>query len=1075
MPKKFTTIEYFRIIKENHRKYLEKNMVTHLERTTALEQAKLVDKYVARIGDYRATQEHYLNRILDRPSTAAKVGHGVLAGLLGIGVTGATYYAQQIMSPLDVINPLAGPKNMVAGVFSAALGAGASALAYKIWLASTLRVGDDDAYKEFEAQMKKVGFNDKKYEELSKKLVHLFHYRECLLLDLRDDTKQKMREDFKNKHFPDDKTFDDKALDTAIEVYFLAELNKLFNEAFVDIYDIHEEQIQKEKDQYAIINWLKKYFEAPEAREQFTQQLQIEFMNQCVDYLTSQMIEPSFVAKHPHLTASISGLIAGSIALGFAAIIIGGPITIGILAIGLVSACLAAVVTYFAINNIESLQFKRSEENRNALKHVRDDIVKESTRLKNLIKDVVPTTGKDLKKLEEYQSAGATKGFLNYFNIFNFHKKQVAMGASTAWIREHAIRYRHSKQIEIDLSEQHKGIIANGETQTVEMQRLLLEEMRAKVRGSLPAGLKNFIEDTKAYLIEPGNQDFIKRFELVEKIKQQVLEIVAAVPEGTLQTTLPKELIDFYTLSVADGGLGGLCQDLEQVRSLASIIDPKLATDELHPYYQMLVTAQRLNYALTQDPNKKSIFIGDADYRAMLGLRIENPSARIETKINAGNIQNYLNNSFDFLYSLNKPQKINGSTNLDTPFANTKEFVLYRALLIKQLAHLADPSNPHVDNEVRREIGKFARDKLYIDPKVVFDDVLHQGLFITEDKTSLHLKYLGREHSVSDLEYIADAIRLDLAYTSKPVTPRMMIAQEAVDFLFDRRGKTIFSYGKSARELPPEASTDYVEKIEDAIETTKAFMFALSERNTLKRTGALASYIHDCVREIKNLREQIAALDKEVPGKTAQGHRFKSPELANAEKSLKEYQEKLEIILDLRRIEELDPSNMMQSNIYFGGFAKPAINLDDWVKILNEQSDRSFNNNSIEEDQPDLTVSTFGKSAVMVNSSQEDQPDLTVSTFGKSAVMVNSFQEDQPDLTVSTFGKSAVMVNSSQEDQPDLTVSTFGKSAVMVDSSQEERPSAPSLKAVSVTIFSVFKPSRPSAPEGIVMYGPSAG
>ena len=173
-------------------------------------------------------------------------------------------------------------------------------------------------------------------------------------------------------------------------------------------------------------------------------------------------------------------------------------------------------------------------------------------------------------------------------------------------------------------------------------------------------------------------------FELVEKIKQQVLEIVAAVPQGTRQTTLPKELVDFYTRPVTAGGLGGLVQDLEQVRSLAPIVAPQQIVDELHPYYQMLVTAQRFNYALSQDPNKASIFIGDADYRAMLGLRIDSPSERVEAKINAGNIQSYLNHSLDFLYSLNKPLQIDDSTNLDTPFVNTKEFVLYRTLLIKQ-------------------------------------------------------------------------------------------------------------------------------------------------------------------------------------------------------------------------------------------------------------------------------------------------------------------------------------------------------------------------------------------------------
>ncbi|SPX60292.1 hypothetical protein [Legionella feeleii] len=899
MPKKLSTDEYFRLIKENHRKYLEKNMITHLEMAGNLKQAKLVGRYIEQIGDYREEQSHYLDFAVDQPSTAAKVGHGVLAGLLGIGVAGVAYYAQKVGSPTDVINPLAGAKNIVGGVFSAALGAGAGYLAYEAWLASTGRVADDDARKEFDAEMKKAGFTDKKYEELSKELVKLFHYRECLLLGLENDAKQNMRQHFKEKHSPDGNPFNEEALNAAIEVYFLDELNKLFNQAFVDIYDIQDQRIQDEKQEYKIISWLKSYFAKPEERERFTQQLQIEFMNQCLHYLTAQMVEPSFLAKHPHITASIGGLLAGSIALGLAAIIIGGPISAGILAIGLVITCLAAVGTYFAVNNIDSLRFKRDKENRSALQHAREDIIEESARLKRLIKEVVPTTGKDLKQLQNYSAENAPGGFAAYFNIFSSDHKQVAMGASTAWIREYAIRYRHSKQIEINLSEHHKGIITNGEQQTKEMQELLLAEMRSKVRAALPIKLKNFIDDTQAYLRNPDNKDFIQRFELVEKIKQQVLEIVAAVPQGTHQRTLPKELVDFYTLPVAKGGLGGLVQDLEQVRSLAPIVASEEAVDELHPYYQMLVTAQRFNYALTQDPNKASIFIGDADYRAMLGLRIDSPSERIEAKINPGNIQSYLNHSLDFLYSLNKPLKIDGSTNLDTPFVNTKEFVLYRTLLIKQLAHLADPSNPRVSNEVRREIERFARDKLHIDPKVVFDDVLQQGLFIQQDTDGPRLKYLGSERPVSDLEYIADAVRLDLAYASKPVTPRMMIAQEAADFLFDKGEKTIFSYGKSTGELQPETTREYVKKIRDTITTTKAFMHALAERNTLKKTGALASYIYDCIKEIEALRYQIAALDKQVLGKTEGPIELK--DLAEADQLLAEYKETLEEILAIKK------------------------------------------------------------------------------------------------------------------------------------------------------------------------------
>lgn len=934
MPKKLTTKEYFNLIRTNHKKYLEKNMVTHLEVTGNLAQAKLVEKYVGQIGDYRDNQSAYLNYAIAQPSTAATVGHGALAALLGIGVAGATYYAQNLTSPIDVINPLMGAKNIVGGVFSAAIGTGVSYLAYQAWLASTGRPANDDARKEFDAEMKKAGFTEAKYEELSKDLVKLFHYRECLLLGLKDNTDKNMREDFKNEHIPGNEIFNEKVFNAAIEVYFLDQLNKLFNKAFADIYNIQDDKIRQEKDQYKIITWLKSYFEKPEERQRFTQQLQIEFMDQCQNYLASQMVDPSFFAKYPFATSSITGLIAGGIALGLATAIIGGPITLGIAAIGLVITCLAAVGTYFAINNIESLKFKRGVENRSALQHAIDDIKSESKRLKRLIKEVVPTTAKELKQLEEYNAEGVPQGFLAYFNIFSTAKKQVAMGASTAWIREHAIRYRHSKQVEIDLSAQHQGIIDNGDAQTAEMQGLLLAEMRTENRGALPTAFKNFIDDTRTYLSNPDNQDFINRFELVEKIKQQVLEIVAVIPEKTNQTELPPELVAFYTRPVENGGLGGLEQDLKQVRSLARIVDPTEKADAQHPYHEMLIRAQRFNFALTRAKNE-FILRGDSTYRKMIGLGGA-PSKRIENKINAGNIQRYLNASYDFLYSLNKGFRIEGSFS-DKPFDNTPEFILYRTLLLKQLASLADPSNPRVTDEVRREISKFAREKLHIDPKVVFDDILHQGLFLQKDDESPKLQDVALVgYPVSELRYIADAIRLDLAYVSKPITPRMMIAQEASDFLLGKSEKTMFSYEESKQTLQPDATTEYVEKIKDTIATTDEFITEMAKRNTLKKNGALASYIHDCKNEIEDLRSTINFRDQQR--KLRDDPRFfNSLELAEAEKALDDFQKKLENILNIRSVEQLEQSNMMQSNIRFGEFAKPAINLDDWVEVIMEQ------------------------------------------------------------------------------------------------------------------------------------------
>jgi len=64
MTKKITTDKYFEIIKQNHKKYLEQNMVTHLELTGGLKQAELVKKYAERISEFRSSKERTLNNAL---------------------------------------------------------------------------------------------------------------------------------------------------------------------------------------------------------------------------------------------------------------------------------------------------------------------------------------------------------------------------------------------------------------------------------------------------------------------------------------------------------------------------------------------------------------------------------------------------------------------------------------------------------------------------------------------------------------------------------------------------------------------------------------------------------------------------------------------------------------------------------------------------------------------------------------------------------------------------------------------------------------------------------------------------
>lgn len=894
MPPRRTTEDYFRIIKENHKKYLDEHMVTHLEISGGIKQAQLVEKYADKIKLYRATKERYLNHAVQQVSLASKVGHGALAALLGIGVGGLAYYAQKDSAISEALNPLSGAKNIAAGAFSAVIGAGVSYLAYQAWLKSAKHAATDD-FAQFQEAMKKAGFTDEKYAQLSAELVKLFHFRECVLLGLKDGSGTNIREEFKKKYSPDDEPFDDKALNIAIEAYFLEQLNHLFDHAFKDIYVIHDHEIQAEEAQNPILTWLKSFFEKPEERQKFTQQLQIQFMEQCLNYLEAEMAEPSFIAKHPYATASITGLAAGLVVLTVAATVLGGPVTLGIITIALITTAITAAATYWAVNHVDALHYKRSKENRNAIHQTIEHVTTECTRLERLIKQVVETTPEDIKQLERYREHPEGGSFLDHFKRFGSHE-EVATGAGKAWIREHASRYRHSKAIEIDLSAQHKQLIEKGEAQTAAMQGYLKTMMNSDRVIAMPEPLQRYIDDTKAYLINPEHHDFINKFELVEKIRQQVLDIVAAIPSNAPQS-LPQPLIDFYTLPVEKGGLGGLASDLQQVRVLAPILpDSMIASAKEHPYYPLLVSAQRLNFALSRDDNRAFILMGDAGYREMLGLPATVPGDRIENTLHAGNIRQYLQASFNFLYSLNQTGATDTVDSLDKPFENSKEFNLYRMLLIKQLACLADPNNLRIDEAIRREIYKFAQERLQIDPTVVFDDVLNQSLFIQREAGGPSIQDpLMFERSVADLECVAEAIRVDMAYASTSMTPRLLIAMEAKDFLIQMGDteKTIFCYGNSKAVLIPEVSESYVERIRNTIATTRAFIVDMANRDVLIKSNALKSYLRDSMQEIAQLHQAIISLDQML----GNASKFNSPELSAASELLKQYQEELNLQL----------------------------------------------------------------------------------------------------------------------------------------------------------------------------------
>ncbi|WP_019217090.1 hypothetical protein [Legionella tunisiensis] len=319
-------------------------------------------------------------------------------------------------------------------------------------------------------------------------------------------------------------------------------------------------------------------------------------------------------------------------------------------------------------------------------------------------------------------------------------------------------------------------------------------------------------------------------------------------------------MVDFYTQQ-----LGGSVQDLDLARKLAPVVKSDIRHDDKdHPLKTVLQAAFDFNAELVAKGNPY-ILIGDPTYRAILGLRVDSEKDRIENKIDSQNVQAYLDHSYEFLLSF---LKHDDQATLDTPYQLSEAFIVYRTLLIKQLASLADPNNQHVKKGVRAAIEKFVNEKLHLDPQVVFNNALNQALFV--DETVVNPRQMKNPISVScsvaAVTDVTKAIMTDLAYDSAAVvTPKMLIEEEAQVFLHSTaRVETMFAYKKAAQELSPEATPAFAKRIKVAIVNTQEFIKAIAEKQTLINSGARDIYIKSVINQVEEISLQITNLEERV-------------------------------------------------------------------------------------------------------------------------------------------------------------------------------------------------------------------
>jgi len=879
MPDPVTTENYFDLIKKNHENFLSRTMLTHIDLVENNQNNNKLSKCVEHIRSYYQFKAIYLNRSIKQQSASSKLGHGALSALLGIGVGSLFFLSSKSPSLQEAFNPISNINYVASGTFSALIGAGVSVIAYQAWLRSS-KVPAVDDFEQFKDAMKKAGFSNDKYTELSAKLVKLFHFRECLLLGLQDNFDINFKDEFKEKYLIDNEEIDDDIINDAIEVFFLERLNYLFNTSFKNIYTIQDDEIKAEEHELRIIKWIKSLFENEEDRKKFTQELQIQFMEQCLNFLEQQMLEPRYLAEYPLLTTSITGLITSAITFCIISSITPFLIFTAI-NISLVVTVFSMMGIYYAVNNFDYIKFQRDNDNRLALGKTIKYITKECHRLRTLIKNVVVTTKDDLTQLDSYQEQIPDNGFKTEFHFFSDPEKFIAIGAASAWAREYATRYRHCKRIEIDLKERNEKIINASKTQTNDLYEFLIKILTSNNQKDCKIELSKidqFIKHTKEYLSDKKNLLFINKFEIVEKIRQQILDIVSNISIN-IKIKLPQELEKFYTAPISQGGLEGSIFDLQYARNLSS---------PTNSFKILLEAAHRLNFFLAKNSDNPFILHGDSQYRIMLGL--QNSDHNIDYKINSRNIFNYLNNSYNFLYSLDKGIAIN------QPLFHSNEFIIYRMLFLKQLANYVNPNNFHIEKSVKKEICTFVKEKLFIAPKVILDDIFNQGLFspynIIKSSDQIITDPLNKDLSKNDLEFISEAIRVDIAYTTKTITSKMLLDLEAKDFIstLSDNEKILLGYNNEIN-LTPEISKKYLEKILISITNSRLFILTIIDKNLTGNSNFLNFYLEEANNEISRLCNSIESLinlikNQELPD-------YNSTYINTAQDALKLFQDEL--------------------------------------------------------------------------------------------------------------------------------------------------------------------------------------
>ncbi|KTD63219.1 hypothetical protein [Legionella shakespearei] len=832
-------------IQRNHQRLLQSKMVTHFGVYFELaEHPEKIYSWIEKIDDTRLLANEYLDSLVQvqPPPTTAQ---------LESETSGLGYYLEKakLLFPEGLRSLIFNTELQDEGfglfhlvsteLFSLTLGKSITEVLFD-YFQTQFNGNQEEAQKQFAAvvenQSELSNLIKQECKRISIELIKLFHFREMLLLGKmsRSVTEPEVREEFIQRAKLKNQSAE--SINIAIEVYFARELSHIFNSGFQSLYQVHDVEIRSEL-QSPFIKWLNQLSESEKIRLAFTQEIQLKFMVLSRDFLLEKMNEPGFLAKHSKTFSLIAATLTAPIIAISLVLMLGTAFMWIATSVAAASFALAGIAAYFAINKLDAIAYKRNLANRTQIQNAITLVNNEFLRLKKEMIERKETSTETIENTRDF-------GQINRKFLRTVEGAKVARGSISGWLREYASRYRHSKAVVIDLGDEYKQLMIQSRNQT--------EELIDSINNKETHLLKNWILGTKNYLNKASHRELIKDFELIPKFKEQVLEIISQTHY------IPPTLLHFYCSPIAAGGLGGNESDFAHVKRL-------IPTKEKQNPYQFLCDTA-LNLFKHYEPlyASKLIFLGDPEYRQMLGIS----RAEYGEPVTAENIDSYLKNSYAFLLSLcGKIAPGLGLDPLQQPARVSDEFILYRMLLLKQLATLARSENKEVNSEVKLKIKRFIQNRFNQDIKILFDNLANQ-MFLLNKEIQTSLTYKNSDQFVVtdvELDNIIQAIRLDVVYNSFSFRLMDVLTYYIDDFL-RREGKrkcVIFACNRLEQELNPQGTRQFVTLVTDYCTNTSDFLNASTKNRALTATNILECYRYNIslqvyrtqIRIIKNMKE----------------------------------------------------------------------------------------------------------------------------------------------------------------------------------------------------------------------------